>query len=284
MKYYIIVGYCHSEKYKEYPTVTVSVNGTLIEEFVADNEDTKEITTKWNMRQDIKDIGKYNLIREQDWTLGFNTTTKHKIIEVETDDWPEQGELELKVSNNNSDYNNGFVSKRSIITLQPIVLINKDLFHNKALMQRLFNKMARVEEVGVTSTPSTKVTDDGEIEDRQLKRTDNETRTRWPGVTSYRLHGAPVVNLTRGGNFNVKLKIIKKHKTFLLATDKWNMRGYFFTDLFFSAWYQYISKEHFKIQIDQSWDMTTAGGKYGKNDVSSAKVKLVKINNTNEDQ
>ena len=62
------------------------------------------------------------------------------------------------------------------------------------------------------------------------------------------------------------------------------MRGYFFTDLFFSAWYQYISKEHFKIQIDQSWDRETASAEGDKNDISSAKVKLVKINNTNEDQ
>jgi len=276
MKYYLVIGYCLTEKHKEYPTVTVHINGNLIEQFIADNESTKEISTTYTNQQHTTDLGTYSLYRNQDLTFNFGTTVKHKILEVDTSDWTSEGEITIEVSNNNSDYNNGFVSKRSIITLQPIILINKELFHNKNAMQRIFKKLVFAEEVVLTplaflkkaSSDSKevdfikKVRDEYPDDDtakaiKKVTIANNRSRMRWPGFTEYTPHSESLVALTRGGNFQLKLKILRKHKTFFITTDQWRPSGFFFTEHFFLAWYQHFSKDFFKITIDQHHDKAT---------------------------
>jgi hypothetical protein len=289
MKYYLVIGYCLTEKHKEYPTVTVHINGSMVEQFIADNEATKEISTTLNVQNKITGLGTYSHSQIRDWTFNFKTTVKYKIMEVDTSDWPSEGEITIDVSNNNSDYNNGFMSKRSIITLQPIILINKELLHNKNAMQRIFKKLTLLEEFKPTPNPTVlskasarkvEKTVSDNAENSILTRLDNRSRTRWPGITEYRINGKLPVTLTRGGNFQLRLKILRKHKTFFVTTDQWRPSGFFFTEHFFSAWYQHFSKDFFKITISQHYDETDGGA----NGTATKKATLKKINNSNEDQ
>lgn len=271
MKYYLVIGYCLFEKNVDWPTIKVYVNNTLVDEFTCDNDRTTKITSHNAIREQNEGRYGYNATYTQEFTSKFSTTKKHKVIEVDTSSWPDTGQLKIEVAGNKSNYNNGFMSKKSMVALQPIYLIPKDLLHDEETMKRIFLKMSNNQERIY-------------IEKSQPKEIDSLTRTIWPGFTLYQapsldsVYGQKKVKeelICGGGDFTLNFDIIKKHKIFMLTKDRWKKKGYLFTDSFFHAWYQHFTKKYFNLVVYQNFDREGI--------TRSRYVKLEEINTSNED-
>ena len=129
MKYYLIIGYQLLEKYRKFPTVRVRLNGQLVDEFLCDNEQTTEISVQRRFSKNMSGTC-HNWKWDSTETSKFMTPAKYKMIELDATSWPDKGELTIEVSNNNSNYNNGFMTLRSIVWITPVILIRKDIHDN----------------------------------------------------------------------------------------------------------------------------------------------------------
>ena len=52
MKYYLVIGYQTIEKWREYGRIQILLNGILLDDFVADNENQIDISHKHNNNLD----------------------------------------------------------------------------------------------------------------------------------------------------------------------------------------------------------------------------------------
>ena len=235
MRYYLIIGHQLIEKYKEFPTVRVRINGEQVDEFEADNEQEIEIST--TMINEIKHHGNgYTRSREQHEAFKFSVPKKFKMIEVDASSWPDEGQLNIELYNNRSDYNNGFMKKRSLVCLSPIYLIRKDIIDNESMIHRIIKKAY--------------------MSEWRVKGWDQElaTRSTWPGFSIYS-RGEKELSMDttlpdyanvfcKGGNFRINLKITKKHNIYMLGQHNLAVKGYIEVDKFFMAWYNNYKKNH----------------------------------------
>ena len=132
-----IVDWC--EKNKDFPTIRVNVNGQLVDEFVCDNEQSIEVSERVieNKCNGSKYL-KHRIDRIDHHK--FLIPKKCRVIELDTSSWSTEGEISINVSNNKSNYNNGFMSKRSMVSLEPVFLISKDMYHDRNSLYRIFKK------------------------------------------------------------------------------------------------------------------------------------------------
>ena len=143
MKYYLIIGYQLLEKYREFPTLRVHINGQLVDEFLCDNEQTKEISVQRRFSKNMSGTC-HNWKWDSTETSKFMTPAKYKMIELDATSWPDKGELTIEVSNNNSNYNNGFMTLRSIVWITPVILIRKDIHDNISILHRIMKKIRQM--------------------------------------------------------------------------------------------------------------------------------------------
>ena len=234
MKYYLIIGYQLLEKYREFPTLRVHINGQLVDEFLCDNEQTTEVSI-----QTKHIINRHGTCFNKTWdsteTSKFMTPAKYKMIELDATSWPDKGELTIEVSNNNSNYNNGFMTLRSIVWITPVILIRKDIHDNISILYRIMKKLRQ-----------------------ELSRSGYkwdgpnglETRATWPGISPYstrEIDRESFEELHGGGEFTLHFEIRKKHKTYILVVDSRPVKGYFCVDQFFLAWYEHHTKKCFNL-------------------------------------
>jgi hypothetical protein len=254
MKYYLIIGYQLLEKYREFPTLRVHINGQLVDEFLCDNEQTTEVSI-----QTKHIINRHGTCFNKTWdsteTSKFMTPAKYKMIELDATSWPDKGELTIEVSNNNSNYNNGFMTLRSIVWITPVILIRKDIHDNISMLHRIMKKLRQ------------------ELSRSEYIVRNPRTRVTWPGISPYPTklidRESFEENLHRGGEFTLHFEIRKKHKTHLLVGDSRPVNGYFCVDLFFLAWYQHHTKKCFNLTDEANYDINTGqrtvGNVLGKN-------------------
>jgi hypothetical protein len=254
MKYYLIIGYQLLEKYREFPTVRVRLNGQLVDEFLCDNEQTTEISVQAKYSSNY-----YGTCHNRKWdsieTSRYMTPAKYKMIELDATSWPDKGELTIEVSNNNSNYNNGFMTLRSIVWITPVILIRKDIHDNISMLHRIMKKLRQ------------------ELSRSEYIVRNPRTRVTWPGISPYPTklidRESFEENLHRGGEFTLHFEIRKKHKTHLLVGDSRPVNGYFCVDLFFLAWYQHHTKKCFNLTDEANYDINTGqrtvGNVLGKN-------------------
>ena len=266
MKYYLIIGYQLVEKHKEFPTVRVYINEQLIDEFECDNEQATEIS--FQERSEVKAYGKcHNMGRDTINTFKYSTPAKCKVIELDSSTWLDDGELMIEVSNNNSNYNNGFITKESQVWFTPVFLIRKDMYDDKSILYSIIEKLSQA---------NWEYKDDG-----SMARWGSKVRPIWPGFNTYPGWGYPnTFDLHRGGNFKIKFNIKKKHKIHMLVGDNLPIKGYFHLDRFFLAWYQHHSKNYFKLVEERISDIELSGS--GKTN-TYLKEKSKQINTRDED-
>ena len=177
------------------------------------------------------------------------------MIELDATSWPDKGELTIEVSNNNSNYNNGFMTLRSIVWITPVILIRKDIHDNISILHRIIKKLRQ------------------ELSRSEYIVRNPRTRVTWPGISPYPTklidRESFEENLHRGGEFTLHFEIRKKHKTHLLVGDSRPVNGYFCVDLFFLAWYQHHTKKCFNLTDEATYDIDTGqrtvGNVLGKN-------------------
>ena len=234
MKYYLIIGYQLLEKYREFPTLRVHINGQLVDEFLCDNEQTKEISVQRRFSKNMSGTC-HNWKWDSTETSKFMTPAKYKMIELDATSWPDKGELTIEVSNNNSNYTNGFMTLRSIVWITPVILIRKDIHDNISILYRIMKKLRQ-----------------------ELSRSGYkwdgpnglETRATWPGISPYstrEIDRESFEELHGGGEFTLHFEIRKKHKTYILVVDSRPVKGYFCVDQFFLAWYEHHTKKCFNL-------------------------------------
>jgi len=234
MKYYLIIGYQLLEKYRKFPTVRVRLNGQLVDEFLCDNEQTTEISVQRRFSKNMSGTC-FNKTWDSIETSKFMTPAKYKMIELDATSWPDKGELTIEVSNNNSNYNNGFMTLRSIVWITPVILIRKDIHDNISILYRIMKKLRQ-----------------------ELSRSGYkwdgpnglETRATWPGISPYstrEIDRESFEELHGGGEFTLHFEIRKKHKTYILVVDSRPVKGYFCVDQFFLAWYEHHTKKCFNL-------------------------------------
>jgi len=234
MKYYLIIGYQLLEKYRKFPTVRVRLNGQLVDEFLCDNEQTTEISVQRRFSKNMSGTC-FNKTWDSIETSKFMTPAKYKMIELDATSWPDKGELTIEVSDNNSNYNNGFMTLRSIVWITPVILIRKDIHDNISILYRIMKKLRQ-----------------------ELSRSGYkwdgpnglETRATWPGISPYstrEIDRESFEELHGGGEFTLHFEIRKKHKTYILVVDSRPVKGYFCVDQFFLAWYEHHTKKCFNL-------------------------------------
>ena len=234
MKYYLIIGYQLLEKYRKFPIVRVRLNGQLVDEFLCDNEQTTEISVQRRFSKNMSGTC-HNWKWDSTETSKFMTPAKYKMIELDATSWPDKGELTIEVSDNNSNYNNGFMTLRSIVWITPVILIRKDIHDNISILYRIMKKLRQ-----------------------ELSRSGYkwdgpnglETRATWPGISPYstrEIDRESFEELHGGGEFTLHFEIRKKHKTYILVVDSRPVKGYFCVDQFFLAWYEHHTKKCFNL-------------------------------------
>ena len=240
MKYSLIIGYQLIEKNKDFPRVKVHINGQMIDEFVCDNEEAIEISATTTDSDKSHDTMSRNIHIESVRSFNYLVPKKYKVFKVDSSTWPDTGKLVVEVFDSNSDYNNGFMNKRSIVSLGTIFLIREDVLKDKSKMYRIIKKFYSAER-------------QSHLKNIRTRWQQHMDQPRWPGLSDYPGdnqnydNGNNGIRLASGGNFKLQCKIQKKHKTYMLIKNKAEAKGYFCMDRFFLAWYQYYSKNYFDL-------------------------------------
>jgi len=271
MKYYLIIGYQLIGKYKNFPTVRVHINKQLVDEFVCDNEKSMEISSQLRLGWHIsEEYGTIN--RDQLDTISYTTPAKFRNIELDASTWLDYGKLVLSVSNNNSNYNNGFMTKKSLVWFTPVLLIRKDVYDHESILHSIIKKLHHA-----------RLTGRSDSDDR--RKWDSKVRHKWPGFNTYRDRrfsnlGSTIgnVDLFQGGNFEIEFDIKKKHNTHMLVEKDVPLKGYFYMDRFFEAWCQHHKKNYFEISVTEDQDQTSTPSKLN----THLKVKSKQINISDE--
>ena len=184
MKYYLIVGYHLTEKFRENPTVRISINDKLVTEFVCDNEEVTETKLKRTGRTKIvAPKGVFGDVKietqEKCWTI----PKKCKIIELDSTEWGQGCDLIIEGLDNRSNYTNGFMTKESLIAFLPLYLIPKALLDNTEMLDRIVTKTFGFSYYRINEN--------------------KKSRWRWPGIYE-------AFPQYFGGEFQKKLRIKKK--------------------------------------------------------------------------
>jgi len=251
MKYYLIIGYQLVDKYKNFPTVRVHINGRLVDEFECDNEKSTEISSHYrNTWSSLEKCG--TVKKDQLGITTYTTPAKFRNIELDASTWLDHGELVLTVSNNNSNYNNGFMTKKSQVWFTPVLLIKKNVYDSESTMHRIFKKINDARRTGRWGMA-------------KAHKWDSKIRHKWPGFNTYhdrRNSNPETINLFRGGEHEIKFDIIRKHKTHMLVEEDVPHKGFFYIDRFFEAWYQHHKKKYFEIGCEYKIDRNIAFEEY----------------------
>jgi len=263
MKYYLFLGYQIIEKNSKLPKVKIFNDSILIDEFFCDNESSTTIESVYKEQQ--KNIGPYgNHTVKQNYEFSFDTPKKMKLYELDSSSWHSDSEIKIQVCDNKSNYNNGFMTKSSMVLLNPVFLIPKWLYEDKTSMEKIFLKSARLlghmpgwHNMDISADMSMDISD---------------SREQWPGFCTTSESLPDMQDLCSGGDFERTFKIRHKHGLFFITKAHKHKVGFFKLDRFTHAWYQWMHKYRF----------TFLGSLDGK----SRDITLVKkdINIENEDQ
>jgi len=269
MKYNLIIGYQLLEKYLKFPTIRVKVDDTMIDEFEVDNENSSDITTIYNQNF-VYDIDRAKHTVKRNINLTFSTPSKFKVYELDSEVLTDKGSLKIEVINNKSDYNNGFMKKRSMVLISPVYLLPKSLFYDKTVLERIMRKIELLKGIPGSMLPEITA----------------ENRTFWPGYCNH-TDFDPVTctfvdTLGKGGNYTTTLNIFKKHGIYLITHLKNTPKGFFWTQKFFYAFYQWYTKKKFYLnfkQVIQKPDTFNS-----RTDFTLGLVEFDDINSNNEDK
>jgi hypothetical protein len=247
MKYYLIIGYYLKEKNENFPRIRVSIGNKFVDEFTCDNETLVDINlTEKIVLSTTWDDSPYKSGTERTTRKNFNTPKNNKIFELDSSDWVDGDQLRIEILGNNSNYNNGFMTKRSLVSLRPIFLLPETLMNNEGLLKRIAKKNNLItfkleqtyEETGVNF----------------------EDKWQWPCVANYK--GALGPDDLRGGQSSIVFQLAKKFNTFMLVDPKCETKliGFPIIPEFFFAWIQNFKKVKYvvtrKLEKINHTDMT----------------------------
>jgi len=242
MKYHLIIGYHLTEKNNAFPTIRINVAGRFIDEFLCDNQETTAVTfQEEKIIRNSWEESPYDSIVTKTLQRKFITAKKVKIFELDSSNWNENDEVCIEISNNKSNYNNGFMSKKSMVSFRPILLLPEPLVKSPVTLRRVLHKSYR--ELNKIEYKR-EVTGKDEI----------PPKWRWPCTTCY----VGPENFY-GGDTKIKLKLRKKLGLFVLVDPESNrnvLLGYPEVPEFFQAWAKTFL--NYKVKITSSRQVHTS--------------------------
>lgn len=253
MKYLLIFGYHLTEKHKDFPTLRVSLDGNFVTDFKCDNEDLTKISVTRSGSTDIYvPIGGFGDTHVETKTQTWKMPKKQKVIELDSDNLKDGSVIRIETFDNFSNYTNGFVTKRSIVSLQPVYLIPKGLFENKSMLEKI---------VRVTFA-------------KAMFRDMDDRAGRWPWP-------GPIEPWPeqKGGNFAMDFEV-KKKLNFYFIKEKGqphNTLGFPLVRYFFYAWLNNVHKANRRLSYKGKIDLTGSKSK-------EYNVEFEEINTKHEDQ
>ena len=251
MKYYLIIGYYLLEKNENFPTIRVSIGNKFVDEFTCDNETLVDIDlTEKVILSETWDASPYKSGTERTVRKNFKTPKGNKIFELDSSDWVDGDQLRIEILGNNSNYNNGFMTKRSLVSLRPILLLPETLMNNEGLLKRIAKKSNLI-----TYKLEQTYEESGECNTSIL-----EDKWQWPCVANYK--GALGPDHLSGGQSSIVFQLAKKFNTFMLVDPKCETKliGFPIIPEFFFAWIQNFKKVKYvvtrKLEKINHTDMT----------------------------
>lgn len=250
MKYYLILGYRTQDKHKEFGKIQIFIDGTLLQEFDADNEDVfthqkvlplgirqkdhKRLLPGINLQLTIHNSDNTRNILDAftvDGEMQFDCPKKFKIIEIDDNDLGKINRVQINVTGGPSDYNNGFMNKTNTIQIFPVFLFPESLVHDKDLVDKIFKRYWQ-HYAWKGRQDQSEIEDDfiqvisGNIDDpahNDLCKKYSED-IQWPGPTFVRLirNGKTYhtfIGQHRGGDYGLDYYVHKKHGTYFLHTS-----------------------------------------------------------------
>lgn len=220
MKYQLILGIIF-EKYKDPAKIDIFLDDTLLDSFELDQDYPATDQMLSMIERRWIDVWKPAEVW-QDARWRNRWLQKPRFFKVyEIDEEKVKGSVRLDVSNSNSNYTNGFMSKSSIMKLGLIALFPKPLCLEQG--RKLTEIICRFHKVF----------------DRILvknKEFDFENHTTWPFVSGFHLtkkdnkHKKQVKNALEwlGGSFTVTIPIKIKHRVKYLASASRRSHGFWF--------------------------------------------------------
>ena len=271
MKYHLVLGYYLFEKYKKNPTCRISINNQLITDFECDNTKTIEVeySTKDLRRFDSSDGNPYVNVRSRSQSHSFSMPAKAKVIEMDLTEQHRDSTLCVEILDNPTNYTNGFMTKRNLVSFRPIYLIPESLIKNKVRLKKFIMK-------------SFEITQDV-VKNRRLGYRD---KWCWPGFHD------EFIPPYLGGTQKLYFTIKKKQNFYFLASDKTKFPSfqptknpnhvpvyYGFPQIedFFYAWLNHYTKTNRKIVYD-NWVNANKGTLKHKLDIDIIEKPINKKN------
>jgi len=231
MKYLLILGYQLFEEYKTFPKVRVRINDNLLDEFTCDNRKNRTVSCAEKTMTEVEGEGGFKHTTVQVFEHQFNCPAKYKVYELDDTSWAKnkRSTLKIEVFNNKSNYNNGFMNRKSLVSFNPIFLIRKDLIEDPEKLFRLIKYESWAEAMFPMKRPI--------------------SRWKWPGMTSYEVRAHDIrsshEDLCKGGDtFSIHFEIVKKYNMRILCKEGDTPEGIFHIENFFKAWLNgYLKKD-----------------------------------------
>jgi len=249
MKYYLIFGHHLLEKNKDFPKVRIYHNDVLIDDFLCDGEEMSNITLRQTEKYKHRfDQFPYTEIMTEERTIAI--PKKHKLVELDGNLLKNNDKITFEVYENNSDYNNGFINKRSLASFFPVFILSEELLSNQDKMIKVLERSIRARYMFFTS------------------RMEN-ARWQWPGPHVYPGQEETPAHINKGGKNKFDFYLKKKYNTFTITQDTKAIMGMPVTTHALYAWYSKYAKEQFVVNIDHE-------NQYLHNTIATDKISFTK--------
>lgn len=219
MKYTLILG-IEYKKYKNPAVVTVSIGNKFVDTFQLEKNFAKIGQPLSNIEQHW--VNEFNATRVLSRKFWENMPSFFKIYQI--DDTDIEGNLEIKIDNDNNNFTNGFMKNDSTISLSTVALFPSVLYDNKG--EKLIKTCFKLS--------------DGLYTYQKRHDLDHDTfpNPRWPTAESFYVrrknedHEKSQIkdgNWEIGGSFTAEFPIRKKYKIKYLGSLRHKEIGFIFT-------------------------------------------------------
>ena len=222
MKYTLILG-IEYKKYKNPAVVTVSIGNKFIDTFQLEKNFAKISQPLSNIEQHwLNEMNKTKVLSKpiKFWE---NVPSFFKIYQIKDTDI--EGNLEIKIDNDNNDFTNGFMKNDSVISLSVVALFPSILSQNKG--EKLIKTCFKL--------------NDGHSKFQRRHDIDHDIfhkKPTWPAAESFYArrenedHEKSEIKGRHweiGGSFTAEFPIRKKHRVKYLGSLRHKEIGFFFT-------------------------------------------------------
>jgi hypothetical protein len=225
MKYLLVLGIAY-KKYKKPAEVTVSTGDIMIDSF--------QLSQDHNITEVDENIVYTKYIKQVDYDITkWQVPSFYKVYRL--DESQIQNSLSIKVSNANSNYTNGFMTKSALIQIPIIALFPESLTENNC--ESLVLNFNRINEIGDKVTrraqKDTRFTVPS-INEFNLINDDVKSTCSWPNLVWFNIESLDQEFLENGyyrsshwfgGNFQINVKVMQKHGLKYLHTQGTKKHG-----------------------------------------------------------